>query len=160
MKRERVAGLASEAATALEVGEQLADEDVYGAETTSERAEGRGAERAGGGAVEVVGGRGGRDGRRRRRRRTRRRRRRTRCRRRRRAFSRRSRSSTAIEDDGGEFFEYGRSELPRHMRDWYEPPASEYGSFVENQPAAGATTKVSTSTKYATVRNLRSHALW
>jgi len=28
------------------------------------------------------------------------------------------------------------------MRDWYEPPASEYGSFVENQPAAGATTSL------------------
>lgn len=63
------------------------------------------------------------------------------------------------EDDEGEFFEYGRSELPRHMRDWYEPPASEYGSFVENQPAAGATTSLDEQ-KYATVRNLRSHALW
>jgi hypothetical protein len=62
-------------------------------------------------------------------------------------------------DDGGEFFEYGHSELPRHMRDWYEPPASEYGSFVENQPAAGATTKID-ELKYTTVRNLRSHALW
>jgi hypothetical protein len=65
----------------------------------------------------------------------------------------------ADDADDGEFFEYGRSELPRHMRDWYEPPASEYGSFVQNQPAAGAT-RPSDEQKYATVRNLRSHALW
>lgn len=28
------------------------------------------------------------------------------------------------------FFEYGRDELPRHMRDWYRPPEYEYGSFA------------------------------
>ena len=48
--------LANEAETALEIGEQLAHEDVMYLKRTSERTEGRGAERAGGGAVEVVGG--------------------------------------------------------------------------------------------------------
>jgi len=31
------------------------------------------------------------------------------------------------------FFEYGRDELPRHMRDWYRPPAYEYGSFATSR---------------------------
>ncbi|OUS46552.1 hypothetical protein BE221DRAFT_74443 [Ostreococcus tauri] len=68
-------------------------------------------------------------------------------------------------DDGGtvadEFFEYGRDELPRHLRDWYAPPAQEYGSFVaDSKPAAGAYNWRSDENRYTTVRNLRSHGLW
>lgn len=66
-----------------------------------------------------------------------------------------------FEEEAGEFFDYDRHELPRHMRDWYAPPGEEYGSFFDaNAPAAGRYDWKSEERKYATVRNLRSHALW
>ena len=44
---------------------------------------------------------------------------------------------------------------------WYAPPGEEYGSFFDvNAPAAGQYDWKSEERKYATVRNLRSHALW
>ena len=47
------------------------------------------------------------------------------------------------------------------MKDWYAPPGEEYGSFFDvNAPAAGQYDWKSEERKYATVRNLRSHALW
>ncbi len=67
----------------------------------------------------------------------------------------------AFEEEAGEFFDYDRHELPRHMKDWYAPPGEEYGSFFDvNAPAAGQYDWKSEERKYATVRNLRSHALW
>jgi hypothetical protein len=72
------------------------------------------------------------------------------------------------DDDG--YFQYGSDPLPRHMHDWYEPPSEEYGSFVASGPAvvhqpsvvpaAGRVDWSSEERKYATARNLRSHALW
>jgi len=142
---------ASEAETALEIGEQLADEDVYYLKRRAREQRGEALSAREVARLKSLG-----------------------------AGKMRREASTgasyampeapegvfeefeefeAFDDDGGEFFEYGRSELPRHMRDWYEPPASEYGSFVKNQPAAGATTKAD-ELEYATVRNLRSHTLW
>ena len=60
------------------------------------------------------------------------------------------------------FFEYGVHELPRHMKDWYEPPTEEYGSFVENREAAGAYDSAwrAEERRFNTVRNLKSHQLW
>lgn len=68
----------------------------------------------------------------------------------------------------GEFFEYGKDPLPRHMEEWYEPPNEEYGSFVGDlagmtraePPAAGQYNWNSEERRYATARNLKSHALW
>lgn len=72
------------------------------------------------------------------------------------------------EDVAGEFFEYGKDPLPRHMEEWYEPPNEEYGSFVGDlagltraePPAAGQYNWNSEERRYATARNLKSHALW
>lgn len=60
------------------------------------------------------------------------------------------------------FFEYGVHELPRHMKDWYEPPTEEYGSFVTNRQAAGAYDSAwrAEERRFNTVRNLKSHQLW
>ena len=47
------------------------------------------------------------------------------------------------------------------MKDWYAPPGEEYGSFFDvNAPQRGQYDWKSEERKYATVRNLRSHALW
>jgi len=68
----------------------------------------------------------------------------------------------------GGFFEYGKDPLPRHMEEWYKPPNEEYGSFVGDladltraePPAAGQYDWNSEERRYATARNLKSHALW
>ena len=52
--------------------------------------------------------------------------------------ARRDHEEDAFEEEAGEFFDYDRHELPRHMKDWYAPRGEEYGSFFDvNAPAAG-----------------------
>jgi len=65
-----------------------------------------------------------------------------------------------------EGFEYGVHELPRHMRDWYEPPGEEYGSFLVTsrvgREGAGAVDSARRAGEgdFNQKRNLKTHQLW